>query len=133
VVAGMVYPAAFLKWGSVDLRNKWRILVVVQFVMFGMGIQMSMRDFTGLGSSGKGGIIGLLCHFSIMPLMGYLLTRVFHFETEIAAGIIFIGSRASGLAANVMTCRARANLVLSVAVTALATLVAPFMTPVLMK
>lgn len=133
VVAGMVYPAAFLKWGSVDLRNKWLILVVVQFVMFGMGIQMSMRDFTGLGSSGKGVIIGLLCHFSIMPLMGYLLTRVFHFETEIAAGIILIGSCSSGLASNVMTYIARANLVLSVAVTALATLVAPFMTPLLMK
>lgn len=133
VVAGMIYPAAFLKWGDFDLRNKWLILVVVQMVMFGMGIHMSMRDFTGLGSTGKGVVIGLLCHFTIMPLMGYLLTRVFHFETEIAAGIILIGSCSSGLASNVMVYIARANLVLSVAVTAMATLIAPFMTPMLMK
>lgn len=133
VVAGMVYPAAFLKWGEFDLRNKWLILVVVQLVMFGMGIHMSMRDFTGLGSTGKGVVIGLLCHFTIMPLMGYLLTRVFHFEMEIAAGIILIGSCSSGLASNVMVYIARANLVLSVAVTAMATLIAPFMTPLLMK
>jgi len=133
VVAGMIYPSAFLKWGEFDLRNKWLILLIVQLVMFGMGIQMSLRDFTGLASTGKGVLIGLLCHFSIMPLMGLLLTRVFHFETEIAAGIILIGSCSSGLASNVMVYIARANLVLSVTVTAMATLVAPFLTPLLMK
>ena len=107
--------------------------MVVQLVMFGMGIQMGIRDFSGLASTGKGVLIGLLCHFSIMPLMGFLLVKVFHFETEIAAGIILIGSCSSGLASNVMVYIARANLVLSVAVTAMATLIAPLMTPLLMK
>jgi len=133
VVAGMVYPAAFLRWGDFDLRNKWLILLVVQMVMFGMGIQMSLDDFTNLGSTKKGIIIGLLCHFSIMPLVGFLLTRIFHFDTEIAAGIILIGSCSSGLASNVMVYIARANLVLSVTVTAMSTLAAPIMTPFLMK
>ena len=133
VVAGMIYPSAFTKWGDFDLRNKWLILLVVQLVMFGMGIQMSLRDFSGLASTGKGVLIGLTCHFSIMPLMGLLLTKVFGFDTEIAAGIILIGSCSSGLASNVMVYIARANLVLSVTVTAMATMVAPFMTPLLMK
>jgi BASS family bile acid:Na+ symporter len=133
VVAGMLYPAAFSHWGSVDLRNKWLVLIVVQLVMFGMGTQMRLRDFTGLAGTGKGVLIGLACHFSVMPLTGYLLTRVFHFEPEIAAGIILIGSCSSGLASNVMVYIARANLTLSVAVTAMATLAAPFFTPLLMK
>ncbi|WP_231490893.1 bile acid:sodium symporter family protein [Pedobacter sp. Leaf170] len=133
VIAGMVYPSAFLKWGNFDLRNKWLVLVVVQFVMFGMGIQMGLKDFSGLANSGRGIIIGLLCHFSIMPLMGLLLVKIFNFEPEIAAGIILIGSCSSGLASNVMVYIAKANLVLSVAVTAIATLVAPIMTPLLMK
>lgn len=133
VVAGMIYPEAFTKWGSFDLRNKWLMLVIIQMVMFGMGIQMSLRDFTGLAQTGKGVLIGLLCHFSIMPLMGLLLTRIFHFEPEIAAGIILIGSCSSGLASNVMVYLAKANLVLSVIVTAMATMAAPFLTPLLMK
>lgn len=133
VVAGMLYPAAFSHWGSVDLRNKWLILFVVQLVMFGMGIQMSLRDFSGLASTGKGVLIGLSCHFSVMPLMGLLLTKVFHFDPEIAAGIILIGSCSSGLASNVMVYLARANMVLSVVVTAMATLAAPFLTPLLLK
>jgi bile acid:Na+ symporter, BASS family len=133
VVAGMLYPDAFTHWGSFDLRNKWLMLVIIQLVMFGMGVQMSLKDFSGLGQTGKGVAIGLLCHFSIMPLMGLLLTKIFHFEPEIAAGIILIGSCSSGLASNVMVYLARANLVLSVIVTAMATMAAPFLTPLLMK
>ncbi|MBS1512893.1 MAG: bile acid:sodium symporter family protein [Bacteroidetes bacterium] len=133
VVAGMLYPAAFSKWGSFELRNKTTILLIIQIVMFGMGIQMSIKDFSGIAQTGKGVAIGLLCHFSVMPLMGLLLTKIFHFEPEIAAGIILIGSCSSGLASNVMVYLARANLVLSVIVTAMATMLAPFFTPLLMK
>ena len=133
VVVAMIYPSAFTHWGNVDLRNKWLILVIVQMVMFGMGIQMSLKDFSGIATTGKGVAVGLLCHFSIMPLMGLMLTRIFHFDPEIAAGIILIGSCSSGLASNVMVYLARANLVLSVVVTALSTLAAPFLTPLLMK
>jgi BASS family bile acid:Na+ symporter len=133
VVAGMLYPTAFTHWGSFDLRNKWLMLVIIQMVMFGMGIQMKLKDFSGLMQTGKGVAIGLFCHFSIMPLMGLLLTKLFHFEPEIAAGVILIGSCSSGLASNVMVYLARANLVLSVIVTAMATMAAPFLTPLLMK
>lgn len=133
VVAGMLFPEAFKTWGSVNLRDKKLILVIIQLVMFGMGTHMSLKDFNNLGSTSKGVTVGLLCHFSVMPLMGWLLTKVFHFEPEIAAGIILIGSCSSGLASNVMVYLAKANLVLSVIVTAMATLVAPFLTPLLMK
>ena len=133
VIVAMIYPSAFTHWGNIDLRNKWLILVIVQMVMFGMGIQMSLKDFSGIATTGKGVAVGLLCHFSIMPLMGLMLTKIFHFDPEIAAGIILIGSCSSGLASNVMVYLARANLVLSVVVTALSTLAAPFLTPLLMK
>jgi BASS family bile acid:Na+ symporter len=133
VVAGMVFPEAFKSWGTVNLRDKTLILVIIQLVMFGMGTHMSLKDFRGLASTGKGVAVGLFCHFTVMPLMGFLLTRIFDFEPEIAAGIILIGSCSSGLASNVMVYLARANLVLSVIVTAMATLAAPFLTPLLMK
>lgn len=133
VTAGMMFPQAFLKWGDINLRDKTLILVIIQLVMFGMGTHMSLRDFKGIASTGKGVLIGLFCHFTIMPLMGLLLINVFHFEAEIAAGVILIGSCSSGLASNVMVYLARANLVLSVIVTAMATLAAPFLTPFLMK
>lgn len=133
VACGLIFPDAFTHWGSFQLRNKWLLLFIIQLVMFGMGTQMSLHDFKGLGSTGKGVAIGLLCHFSIMPGIGWLLTRIFHFDPEIAAGVILIGSCSSGLASNVMVYIARANLLLSVVVTAMATLAAPFLTPLLMR
>ena len=133
VVAGMLYPASFSNWGGVNLRDKTLILIIVQLVMFGMGTHMSLKDFKDVATTGKGVLVGLFCHFSIMPLMGFMLTRLFHFDPEIAAGIILIGSCSSGLASNVMVYLARANLVLSVVVTAAATMAAPFLTPLLMK
>ena len=70
VVAGMIFPEAFKNWGGVNLRDKTLILVIIQLVMFGMGTHMSLKDFSGLASTGKGVAVGLFCHFSIMPLMG---------------------------------------------------------------
>ena len=133
IVCGIIYPSAFLTWGEFDLRNKWLILTVVQIVMFGMGTQMSLKDFTGVKTMSKGVLVGIIGQFTIMPLSGYMLTRIFHFESEIAAGIILIGSCSSGLASNVMVYLAKANLALSVTLTAVATLLAPIMTPFWMK
>lgn len=133
VTAAMIYPAAFLHWGSLDLRNPWLILTVVQLVMFGIGTQMSLRDFAGVAKNPRGVLVGIVCHFSVMPLVGFALTKVFQLPPEIAAGVILIGSCSSGLASNVMAWIAQANLALSVTVTAITTLVAPVMTPLLMK
>jgi len=133
VVAALVYPSAFIKWGDLDLRNKWLVLAVVQLVMFGMGTQMSLHDFGGVLRTPRGVLVGIVCHFSIMPLVGFGLTRLFAFPPEIAAGVILIGSCSSGLASNVMAYIAKSNLVLSVTVTAITTLAAPFLTPLLMK
>jgi bile acid:Na+ symporter, BASS family len=133
VTAAMIYPAAFLKWGNLDLNNKWLILLVVQTVMFGMGTQMSLRDFAGVARSPRGVLVGTIGRFTVMPLAGWALIKLFHFPAEIAAGVILIGSCSSGLASNVMAYLAQANLALSVTITAVTTLLAPIMTPFWMK
>lgn len=133
IVCGLIYPSAFLRWGDFDLRNEWVILIVVQLVMFGMGTQMRFRDFSNVRTMSKGVLVGILCQFTVMPLVGYMLTRVFHFEPEISAGIVLIGSCSSGLASNVMAYLAKANITLSVTLTSVATLLAPVMTPFWMK
>lgn len=133
VAAAMVYPDRILYVGGLDMRNKWLLLIIVQLVMFGMGTQMSLKDFAGVAKSPRGVLVGIVCHFSVMPLVGLALTKIFHFPPEIAAGIILIGSCSSGLASNVMAYIAKSNLALSVTVTAITTIIAPVMTPLWMK
>jgi BASS family bile acid:Na+ symporter len=101
--------------------------------MFGMGTAMSARDFVGVVKAPKAVFIGLACHYTIMPFVGAGLALSFDLEPEVAAGIILIGSAPSGLASNVMAYISKANLPLSVTVTTLSTLVAPFITPLYMQ
>jgi BASS family bile acid:Na+ symporter len=101
--------------------------------MFGMGSQLSFADLTNVIKMPKGVIVGVISHYIIMPLVGFTIAHIFSFPPEIAAGIILIGCVPSGLASNVMSFLARANLALAVTVGAISTLLSPFVTPTLMK
>lgn len=131
VTAAMYYPHHFIQIG--DFKLSKLILPLLQIIMFGMGTALSWRDFSRVVAMPKGVLIGIACQFTIMPLVGWSLTKIFSFPPEIAAGIILVGSAPSGLASNVMSYLAKANLALSVTLTAVATLMAPIMTPFLMK
>ncbi len=133
VVCGLLYPHEVIHWGDVDLTNKWIRLLAVQMVMFGMGTQMGVRDFAGVLKQPWGVAVAVMSQFTVMPLTGWALTKVFPLEPEIAAGVILIGACSSGLASNVMCYIAKANLPLSVTATACTTMLAPLMTPLWMK
>lgn len=131
VSVSMSYPALFIELR--DFKLKLLIVPLLQIIMFGMGSQMSLKDFAGVIKMPKGVIVGVLCQFTIMPIMGFLIATVFQFSPEIAAGIVLVGCSPSGLASNVMSFLAKANLALSITLTAVATLLSPLMTPFLMK
>lgn len=101
--------------------------------MFGMGTAMGLADFKRVIKMPKGVLVGIVCQFTIMPLIGYGLASLFNFPLEIAAGIILVGCSPSGLASNVMAYISGANLALSLTLTAVATLLAPLFTPLIMK
>jgi len=131
VTAAMYFPQFFVSYG--DFQFKRLITPLLQIIMFGMGAQMSLNDFTGVIKMPKGVAIGVVAHYLVMPLMAFLITVVFNFPPEIAAGIILAGCVPSGLASNVMSLLANANLALAVTIGATTTLIAPFVTPFLMK
>ena len=130
VTMSLFYPELFLEWGGYKLSGL--IIPLVQIIMFGMGTSMSLNDFAAVVKSPKGVVIGVSLQFLIMPLLGFGLARLSGFEPEIAAGIILIGCSPSGLASNVMSYLAKANVPLSLTVTSVTTLIAPFVTPMLM-
>jgi bile acid:Na+ symporter, BASS family len=134
-VTAMFYPQYFVQWG--DFKLSVMIVPLIQLIMFGMGTSMSLQDFMGVVKTPKGVLLGVVSHFIIMPLLGFSLANVgmaaFGFSPEIAAGIILIGCSPNGLASNVISYLAKANLALSITITAVSTLLAPIVTPLLMK
>ena len=131
VAVGMYYPQYFQKIG--DFKFTSLIVPLIQLIMFTMGTEMSLKDFEGVIKTPKAVFIGLVSHFTIMPLVGYSLAKGFGFPPEIAAGIILIGSVPSGVSSNVLAFIAKANLPLSITIATVSTLMAPIMTPFLMK
>lgn len=131
VSIAMYYPQYCIQVGSFELKGL--IIPLLQVIMFGMGSQMSLKDFVGVVKAPRAVLIGIVCQFTIMPLVALGITSLLDFPVEIAAGIILVGSSPSGLASNVMSFLAKANIALSVTLTAVATVLAPIMTPLLMK
>ncbi len=130
IAASMYFPWLFTNWG---FNTTVLIVPSVQLIMFGMGTKLSVGDFVREFRRPMGLIFGTILVYTVMPLAGLLLARLFGFPPEIAAGVILIGSCPGGAASNVMTYLARGNVALSVGLTTLATLIAPFVTPPLMK
>jgi len=131
VTMALYYPQLFQEVNG--FRFTTLITPLIQFIMFGMGTSMSFHDFAGIIKMPKGILLGVTSHFMIMPLLGFTLANVSGFEPEIAAGIILIGCSPNGMASNVISYLAKANLALSVTITAVSTMLAPIFTPLLMK
>ncbi len=127
----MYHPQYFITIGNFKLSAL--IIPLLQIIMFGMGTELSLKDFANVVRMPKGIIVGVVFHYLIMPLLGFAIASIFNFPKEIAAGIILVGCCPSGLASNVMAYLARANLALSVSVTTISTLLAPFLTPLLLQ
>ncbi|WP_340105979.1 bile acid:sodium symporter family protein [Rhodohalobacter sp. 8-1] len=131
VSLAMFYPDLITNVGG--FNTAVLIVPLIQLIMFGMGTQLSVKDFAGVMKKPRGVLIGMLCQFTIMPLVGISLALSFGFSAEIAAGVVLIGSSPGGVASNVMAFIAEADLALSISLTAVATMVSPIMTPLLME
>lgn len=107
------------------------ISLLLGIIMFGMGLTLSLDDFSEIAKAPKSVIIGVIAQYTIMPLLAFGLATVFRLPPEVAVGVILVGCCPGGTASNVMTFLARGNTALSVTVTAVSTLLAPILTPTL--
>jgi BASS family bile acid:Na+ symporter len=127
----MFYPRLLVSWGGFELKRT--IGPLVQVILFGMGMTLTFDDFARVLKMPKGVFVGFGLQYTVMPLMGFAFARAFGLRPEIAAGLILVGSCPGGVASNVITYIAGANVALSVTMTACSTLLSPLMTPFAMK
>ena len=102
-------------------------------VMFGMGLTLNLHDFQIVFSRPKDVIIGCLAQFTVMPLLAWILSRLFALDEALALGVVLVGCCPGGTASNVITYLAKGDLALSVGMTGVSTLLAPLMTPLLTR
>ncbi len=130
----LVLLAAVLAFVFPDALSRIRPKVInylLGVVMFGMGLTLNLQDFKIVFSRPKDIIIGCLAQFTIMPLLAWTLARVFRLDDALALGVVLVGCSPGGTASNVITYLAKGDLALSVGMTGVSTILAPFLTPLL--
>lgn len=116
-VVSLFFPEAvgFIKTSYVN--------TLLGIVMFGMGLTLKPDDFRVLFARPRDVAIGFVAQFTIMPLLAFVLSWSFRLPTEIAVGVILVGTCPGGTAPNVMSYLAKADVALSVGITSLSTVI----------
>lgn len=118
-------PALFSWFGPVHIK------ISLALIMFFTGLSLTLEDFSRIGKNPTPVVIGFLLQYTIMPGLGYATAELFSLPREIAAGLILVACCPGGTASNVITYLARADVPLSVTMTACSTIAAAVMTPLL--
>ena len=100
-------------------------------IMFGMGLTLTLPDFKLVLSRPLPVLLGVFAQYAVMPLVGWGVAKTLGLSDELAVGVILVGCVPGGTASNVVAYLARADTALSVAMTSVATILAPVMTPLL--
>ncbi|PIJ48430.1 bile acid:sodium symporter [Erwinia sp. OLTSP20] len=119
-------PATFMPIGT---SVTWLLMLI----MFAMGVTLSLDDFKRVMVRPAPVIAGTFLHYLVMPLAAWALTKLFAMPADLAAGMILVGSVASGTASNVMIYLAKGDVALSVTISSVSALVGVIATPLLTR
>ena len=107
------------------------ITIGLGVIMLGMGVTLTPDDFRRVAKRRRGVATGAVLQYTIMPLTGWGIAWLLDLPTPLAVGLILVASCPGGTASNVVSFLARADLSLSVTMTAVSTGAAVVMTPTL--
>ncbi|WP_298441521.1 bile acid:sodium symporter family protein [uncultured Ferrimonas sp.] len=105
--------------------------LALALIMFGMGLTLRRQDFTRLLQLPQSVAAGLLGQVLGLPLLALLVISAFNLSTELAVGLMLVAICPGGTTSNLLCHLARANLALSVSLTALSNLICVLTAPLL--
>lgn len=107
--------------------------VAIALIMLGMGLSLTISDFTRLLRAPKPVITGLIGQLALLPLIAFGLAYVFGLSAEFAMGLLIVAVCPGGTMSNVISQLCNANLALSVTLTAICTIIGIVSTPLLIQ
>jgi len=107
------------------------INIVLAFVMYGVALGIKPQMFVNVFKSPKSVILGACCQLVLLPLFTFILTLCLgtSISWTMAMGMILVASCPGGNISNFISSLSKANIELSVSLTAISTAVAVLMTP----
>jgi len=105
--------------------------ITIGFIMFGVALGINWNHFKDIFKRPKAAIVGLVSQFFLLPALTFLLVWIFgaYITPAVAFGLILVSSCPGGNISNFISSVAKANVALSISLTAMGTVLAVIMTP----
>ncbi|WP_163935466.1 bile acid:sodium symporter family protein [Paraferrimonas sp. SM1919] len=100
-------------------------------IMFGMGLSLTLSDFKRVASQPKAALVGIISQFIALPIVAFIIASAVNLSPELAVGLMIIAFAPGGVTSNMFVNLAKADLALSISLTAVISLLAPFTIPLL--
>ena len=100
-------------------------------IMLGMGLTLKISDFKILFKNPRWTIVGVLTQFSVMPFLGWTISKIFQLPDFFAVGLILVSCCPGGTASNVIAYLSNLNVAFSVTMTFISTVIGVILTPIL--
>jgi len=103
--------------------------IALALIMLGLGMGLTTQDFTRVIKQPKDFIVGLVCQMILLPVIAFILIKIFNTPLELALGVMIIASAPGGVTSNVLTRFAQGDVALSVSLTAIISLISIISVP----
>jgi BASS family bile acid:Na+ symporter len=103
--------------------------ICLALIMLGLGMGLTMQDFIRVSKQPKDFAIGAICQLILLPIIAFVLIKIFNTPIELALGVMIIAASPGGVTSNVLTKFANGDVALSVSLTAIISLISIFSVP----
>ncbi len=108
---------------------QWVLSLVLATMVFSVALELRLVDFKRVGEAPRAVIAGLVPQFVLLPVATWLVTLAVDLPANIEAAMILVAACPGGSLSNVVTHIGRGNTALSVSLSAVASVMALFLTP----
>jgi BASS family bile acid:Na+ symporter len=106
--------------------------LALAFIMFTLGLGLSLADFIQIIKNPKNFFIGLISQLFFLPIVAIAITMIWSLPTEIAIGLILIAAAPGGVTSNILTSYAKGDVALSISLTAVMSLLSVISIPIVL-
>ena len=103
--------------------------IALALIMLALGLGLSGQDFLRVIKQPKDFIVGLICQLVLLPIIAFILIKIFNTPLELALGVMIIAAAPGGVTSNVLTKFANGDVALSVSLTAIISLMSIISVP----
>ena len=103
--------------------------IALAFIMLALGLGLKGQDFLRVFIKPKDFLVGIICQLVLLPIIAFILIKLFNTSLEIALGVMIIASAPGGVTSNILTKLAKGDVALSISLTAIVSLISMLSVP----